>query len=104
MLSQGRENPASQTAIDHFLRGHYITDTRVPRSPLMSATLLATIEEQLEALLAQCGRLQAENQHLRHQAAHWQDERSRLIEKNALACSRIEAMITRLKRLEIPAP
>lgn len=70
----------------------------------MSDILLATIEKQLDALLAQCHHLAQENQQLREQAELWQQERNRLIEKNELACNRIEAMISRLKRLEIPSP
>jgi cell division protein ZapB len=47
-----------------------------------------------------CTQLADENQALRVQQAQWLSERASLLEKNALARSRIEAMITRLKTME----
>jgi len=41
-----------------------------------------------------------ENRALRAQQKNWSVERSKLIEKNELAKSRIESMISRLKALE----
>ncbi|MBR9912236.1 MAG: TIGR02449 family protein [Gammaproteobacteria bacterium] len=68
---------------------------------------LATLESKLDQLLAECQRLRRENAALHKQAAGfkekeegWLQERSRLIEKNDLARTRVEAMITRLKSLE----
>ena len=65
----------------------------------MSDELLHTLEAKLDQLLAQCDRLQRENTDLKARESDWQHERVRLIEKNELARSRVEAMITRLKTL-----
>lgn len=69
----------------------------------MSDSPLVNIEKQLDLLIAKCQQLAAENQRLRDDTEQWQHERTRLIEKNEMACTRIEAMIARLKRLEIPS-
>ena len=44
--------------------------------------------------------LTRENKALRAQQSNWSGERAKLIEKNELAKSRVESMITRLKALE----
>lgn len=54
----------------------------------------------MDRLIQVCERLQEENDQLRARASDWQRERVRLVEKNELARSRVEAMITRLKSLE----
>lgn len=66
----------------------------------MSDELIKTLEAKLDELLRQIQRLQQENTELRQREKDWQRERVRLIEKNDLARSRVEAMITRLKSLE----
>lgn len=66
----------------------------------MSRSSLSALESKLERLLEICERLQHENQKLRDQESGWLRERTRLIEKNELARTRVEAMITRLKSLE----
>lgn len=65
----------------------------------MADELLHTLEAKLDELIAQCARLQHENAELKSREQDWQRERIRLIEKNELARSRVEAMITRLKTL-----
>jgi cell division protein ZapB len=70
----------------------------------MHQKLVAEINQQLDQLLAKHRLLEAENQQLKQAQRQWLEERQRLIEKNALACNRIEAMISRLKGLEMPAP
>lgn len=65
----------------------------------MADELLHTLEAKLDELIAQCARLQNENAELKSREHEWQRERVRLIEKNELARSRVEAMITRLKTL-----
>lgn len=66
-------------------------------------TTVATME-QLEAkvdeLIELCAILGRENRALRAQQQNWSAERAKLIEKNELAKSRVESMITRLKTLE----
>jgi len=60
---------------------------------------LHALEAKLDELLAHCARLQHDNAALKARENDWQRERIRLIEKNELARSRVEAMITRLKTL-----
>ncbi|MAZ89007.1 MAG: TIGR02449 family protein [Cellvibrionaceae bacterium] len=73
----------------------------------MTDQLLLALETKLDQLIQQCERLNAENMALKSQVAEadsreseWNVERARLVEKNELARTRVEAMITRLKSLE----
>ena len=66
----------------------------------MSDDLVHTLEAKLDELIRQSKRLQQENAELKQRENDWQRERVRLIEKNDLARTRVEAMITRLKSLE----
>ncbi|MEM1433690.1 MAG: TIGR02449 family protein [Pseudomonadota bacterium] len=54
----------------------------------------------VQELLALTETLARENRALRTQQRNWSAERAKLIEKNELAKSRVESMITRLKALE----
>lgn len=54
----------------------------------------------MDRLIRVCEQLQDENRALKIRADEWQRERVRLVEKNELARTRVEAMITRLKSLE----
>lgn len=58
------------------------------------------LEHRIEELVNACAQLADENQVLRMEQATLISERASLLEKNALARSRIEAMITRLKAME----
>jgi cell division protein ZapB len=66
----------------------------------MTDNLLTALETKLDQLIALVERQQKENQQLREKESEWARERARLIEKNELARTRVEAMITRLKSLE----
>lgn len=66
----------------------------------MSQPLIATLEAKLDQLIQTCERLHQENRSLRDKESNWLRERTRLIEKNEMARTRVEAMITRLKSLE----
>ena len=66
----------------------------------MSDDLLLSLETKLDRLILLCNRLQEENAELKARESEWQRERVRLIEKNELARSRVEAMITHLKSLD----
>lgn len=68
----------------------------------MPEDFILTLEAKLDELIRQCTRLQQENAQLKARESEWQQERVRLIEKNELARTRVEAMITRLKSLEAP--
>jgi len=69
----------------------------------MPVTELQKLEAKLDQLLERCAHLVNENKGLRQREADWLRERTRLIEKNDLARSRVEAMIGRLKSLESEA-
>jgi cell division protein ZapB len=58
------------------------------------------LENKVEELIELCDVLTRENRALRAQQQNWTTERAKLIEKNELAKSRVESMITRLKALE----
>lgn len=62
---------------------------------------LQPLEERIDALIQACENLRAENRALREQQAHMITERAALIEKSELARSRVEAMIARLKAMEV---
>lgn len=66
----------------------------------MSDELLLALETKLDRLILLTNRLQQENAELKAREAAWQQERVRLIEKNELARSRVEAMIAHLKSLD----
>lgn len=58
------------------------------------------LERQVHELIELTSTLSRENRALRTQQSNWSGERAKLIEKNELAKSRVESMITRLKALE----
>ncbi|MEZ5530468.1 MAG: TIGR02449 family protein [Porticoccaceae bacterium] len=60
---------------------------------------LHTLEQKIDRLINICARLQKENLSLRERESSLLRERSRLLEKNELARSRVEHMIVRLKNL-----
>jgi cell division protein ZapB len=62
---------------------------------------LKALEDRVSVLLEQLFRLREENQALRSQQHHLVAERATLIEKTEQARSRVEAMIARLKSMEL---
>ncbi|WP_339639803.1 TIGR02449 family protein [uncultured Porticoccus sp.] len=60
---------------------------------------LQTLEQKIDRLINICARLQKENLSLRERESTLLRERSKLLEKNELARSRVEHMIVRLKNL-----
>jgi cell division protein ZapB len=62
---------------------------------------LQALETQVDELIQTCEQLTDENQALRDQQSTLVAERASLIEKSELARSRVEAMIARLKAMEI---
>lgn len=62
---------------------------------------LVSLEERVDKLIQACEDLRAENQALREQQAQLVTERAALIEKSELARTRVEAMIARLKSMEV---
>ena len=65
----------------------------------MSKPNLTNLESKLDELISHCLTLEKENSRLRAREEAWQQERSRLMEKNEIARTRVEAMISRLKNL-----
>ena len=59
------------------------------------------LEAQIDALIQVCNRLADENRSLREIQASLMAERTELLEKNTIARNRIEAMIARLKSMEV---
>lgn len=66
-------------------------------TPKEHFTALST---QVEALVDKCEQLKQENLALQEQQRELVSERAKLLEKNELARTRIEAMIARLKAME----
>ncbi len=64
---------------------------------------LQALEAQVDELIQTCDQLTDENRALRNQQSSLVAERASLIEKSELARSRVEAMIARLKAMEIGA-
>ena len=62
---------------------------------------LQGLEAQVDDLIQTCDQLTGENRALRDQQSTLVAERASLIEKSELARSRVEAMIARLKAMEI---
>jgi cell division protein ZapB len=62
---------------------------------------LSALESQVDDLIQTCDLLTDENRALRDQQSTLVAERASLIEKSELARSRVEAMIARLKAMEI---
>jgi cell division protein ZapB len=61
---------------------------------------LKTLEARVEQLIALCERLSGENRLLRDQLAQIAMEKDKLMEKNDLAKSHVESILTRLRTLE----
>jgi cell division protein ZapB len=59
------------------------------------------LEFSLDELLRMCERLQQENSQLRNEQMRLKSERTLLIKKNDLSKNRMEAIITRLKSMEL---
>jgi cell division protein ZapB len=66
----------------------------------MTSTEWSALEQKVSEIIELCAVLSRENKALRAQQQNWTTERAKLIEKNELAKSRVESMITRLKALE----
>lgn len=61
---------------------------------------LQELSEKLDELIGHCEQLHSDNMSLLQREQEWQQERARLIEKNELASTRVEAMIHHLKSLK----
>ena len=61
---------------------------------------LSTLEKRIDELIAFCDQLERKQESIAIEQQKWLQERSRLLEKNELAKTKIEAMIMRLKSLD----
>ncbi len=68
---------------------------------VFTETDLKDLEQRVDELIDTVGSLKNENTNLRQQKDKLVSERSQLIEKTELARSRVEAMISRLRSLEL---
>lgn len=63
---------------------------------------ITAVEQKIDRLINLCRRLQDENQALRNRENSLLKERSQLLEKNEMARSRVESMISRLRAMDNP--
>ena len=61
---------------------------------------LDDLAARIDQLIELCGELTRENEALRRERAAWEEEKTKLVQRNDLAKERIEAMIDRLRSLE----
>ena len=71
--------------------------------PIYTEDDLRQLEQRIDDLIDTVGLLKDENTNLLQQQDRLVTERSQLIEKTEMARSRVEAMISRLKSLELGA-
>jgi cell division protein ZapB len=61
---------------------------------------IKTLEDKIDELIAVCDEFEQKHAVLNADREKWLHERTRLLEKNELAKSKVEAMIMRLKALD----
>ena len=66
----------------------------------MEVSQLQQLNDKVDRLIGKFKELEADNSMLREMQKGWQQERMKLLQKNDLARTKIEAMISRLKALE----
>ena len=66
----------------------------------MAENQLKVLEQKIDELISLCNDLNRENQVLKADSANWQRDRQSLVNKNEVARTKIEAMISRLKTME----
>ena len=66
----------------------------------MEVSQLQQLNDKIDQLISKCKHLESDNAALREMQENWHQERMKLLQKNDLARSKIEAMISRLKALE----
>jgi cell division protein ZapB len=59
-----------------------------------------TLEQKIDDLISLCADLNRENVVLKADASGWHQERQQLVQRNELARTKVEAMISRLKVME----
>lgn len=67
---------------------------------IVLAVDISALEKRIDELIALCDELERKHASLESDRENWMQERTRLLEKNEMAKTKIEAMIMRLKSLE----
>ncbi|MGI9316814.1 MAG: TIGR02449 family protein [bacterium] len=63
-------------------------------------TNIVGLEQRIETLITECKRLSSENRSLKTEQGSLLEQKTQLKEKNRLACSRLEKIVEKLRRLE----
>ena len=66
----------------------------------MADSQFKALEQKIDELIDLCAELNRENFSLKSEAFSWEQERQQLVDKNELARTKLEAMISRLKAME----
>jgi cell division protein ZapB len=66
----------------------------------MPDSQLKILEQKIDTLIGLCADLNRENASLKADATSWSKERQQLVDKNELAKTKVEAIISRLKAME----
>ena len=66
----------------------------------MSDDEIKALALKIDELILLCNQLNMENQSLKRKSLDWQQERSKLIERSALARERLEGMLDKLRDAE----
>ena len=66
----------------------------------MPDSQLKTLEQKIDDLIRLCTDLNSENVALKSDASSWLQERQQLMDKNELAKTKVEAIISRLRAME----
>ena len=66
----------------------------------MSDTSFKTLESKVDDLIELCAEMKRENHRLREEQHELQSERTNLMNKNQLAKTRLEKVLTRLKAMQ----
>lgn len=74
--------------------------TNVHKNKPMPDSQFNTLEQKIDDLISLCADLNRENVELKADASSWNQERTQLVQRNELARTKVEAMISRLKAME----
>jgi cell division protein ZapB len=66
----------------------------------MPDSQLKVLEQKIDDLIKLCADLNSENLALKSDADNWREERQLLVDKNELAKTKVEAIISRLRAME----
>ena len=66
----------------------------------MPESQLKALEQKIDDLINLCSDLNRENVDLKADVSGWQQERQQLVQRNEVAKTKVEAMISRLKAME----